>query len=164
MPWLHCLVNIIYNKYKCDNVNLTISSVSFCFIACCRDQPQNKFLNHVTWILLVDSEELTPHRVTLRTFTSAEGAHAVDVLSTRAALPLLLEALLLENMRLSLPRLLTNTKKNQLVSITVWEQTCSLLSLNHLQTCWHANKPNKETGRPQLFPQKTQSKLFLSGL
>lgn len=46
-----------------------------------------------------------------QTFTSAEGAHVVYVLTTHAALSLLLEGLFLENVGLSLPCLLTNTQK-----------------------------------------------------
>jgi len=46
------------------------------------------------------------------TFTSAEGAHVVHVLTTHAALPLLLEGLFLEDVGLSLPRLLTHKNKH----------------------------------------------------
>lgn len=41
------------------------------------------------------------------TFTSAEGADVVHALTAHAALTLLLEGLFLEDVRLSLPRLLT---------------------------------------------------------
>lgn len=54
------------------------------------------------------------HRSTL---TSAEGAHVIDALPTHAALPLLLESLLLEDVGLSFACLLTNTHKTKVYTV-----------------------------------------------
>lgn len=120
-----------------------------------------------------------PHTLMLATFTSAEGAHVVDVLTTRAALSLLLEGLFLENVGLSLPRLLTNTQTfffllilEPLYRIKCGETACgagsSRKQCKNLLTSsksliwqmlngvsrWPKNKSNKETGFPQLFPHE----------
>lgn len=71
--------------------------------------------------------------------TSAEGAHAVNVLPTDAALTLLLEGLFFEDVRLSLPRLYPHTRQHTESLITKSDtrypcRFCSLLSENNEQT------------------------------